>query len=101
MHSDETRGRQMMKVEPRKRYAPSSRVRDRYDRHRTTLNRWLKDETLGFPKPTRIRGRLYWCEDELNAWDQAMAGRDLAVELAAEREKLRKRRGSQRGACGH
>jgi hypothetical protein len=77
-----------------KRYAPSTRVMDRYDRHRTTLNRWLRDEALGFPKPTRIRGRLYWDEDLLDAWDRAMAGRDLAAELGAEREKLQKARRS-------
>jgi len=76
----------------RKRYAPSSRVMDRYDRHRTTLNRWLKDPALGFPKPTRIRGRLYWDEAALDAWDREMAGRDLGAELAAEHEKLRKAR---------
>src|SRR5262245_13428609 len=82
----------MMKSESRKRYATSARVMDRYDRHRTTLNRWLKDETLGFSKPTRRRGRLYWKEDELDAWDRAAAGGDFAADVAAVREKLGKRK---------
>jgi hypothetical protein len=29
---------------------------------------------MGFPKPDRVRGRLYWDEDKLDAWDQARAG---------------------------
>ena len=36
---------------------------------------------LGFPKPKRIRGRNYWDEDELDAWDAARAGRDPAADL--------------------
>jgi hypothetical protein len=57
---------------------------------------------MGFPKPTRRRGRLYWDEAELDAWDQAIAGRDYAADLAVEREKLQKRRacgGTQRGSA--
>jgi len=81
-----------------KRYAPSGKVAARYGVHRTTLNRWLKNEAMGFPKPDRVRGRLYWDEDKLDAWDQARAGRDLAGDLAAaQREKLRQRRGLDKG----
>lgn len=74
-----------------KRYVPTVGVTARYGIHRTTLNRWVKDPAMGFPQPDRIRGRNFWDEDKLDAWDQARAGRDLAGEVAAaQREKLRK-----------
>ena len=33
-----------------------------------TLWRMEKDESCGFPKPTRIRRRRYWSGAELDAW---------------------------------
>jgi|KBSMisStaDraftv2_1062788.scaffolds.fasta_scaffold3116551_1 predicted DNA-binding transcriptional regulator AlpA len=80
-----------------KRYVPNRDVARRYGCHRTTLNRWLQDEALAFPKPSRIRGRNYWDEAALDAWDQANASRDLTAELAAEREKLQQRRWASKG----
>jgi predicted DNA-binding transcriptional regulator AlpA len=80
-----------------KRWLSSQRVVARYGRHRSTIVRWLDDERLNFPKPTWIRGRNYWDEDELDRWDQACAAGDHSAERAAQREKL-KRKGEPEGA---
>ncbi len=36
-----------------------------------TLRRWLKDESVGFPKPVRVNNRLYFSRRELEAWKQS------------------------------
>lgn len=33
-----------------------------------TISRWLKNDTLSFPKPIRIATRRYWYEAEVNEW---------------------------------
>jgi predicted DNA-binding transcriptional regulator AlpA len=35
-----------------------------------TLWRWLRHETLQFPRPVIINGRRYWREDEIAAFDK-------------------------------
>ncbi|MEH2626087.1 putative DNA-binding transcriptional regulator AlpA [Bradyrhizobium sp. AZCC 1719] len=37
-----------------------------------TLWRWLQDDSLGFPKPTKIRQRRYWDADEIEAFRSRM-----------------------------
>jgi hypothetical protein len=44
-----------------------------------TLSRWELDEKLGFPKPTVIRKRRYWREDELIAWERSQASKVRAA----------------------
>lgn len=39
-----------------------------------TLERWLQDETLGFPRPTKINGRRYFSNSKLRAFKAKMAG---------------------------
>lgn len=39
-----------------------------------TLWRRLGDESLGFPKPSLVRGRRYWVERELNKWLEQQLG---------------------------
>jgi len=41
-----------------------------FDIHRRSLARWFGTPKLGFPQPTRIRGRLYFAkaEIEIEAW---------------------------------
>ncbi len=34
----------------------------------TTLWRWTRDQTSGFPKPVRINGRLFWRLAEVRRW---------------------------------
>jgi predicted DNA-binding transcriptional regulator AlpA len=36
--------------------------------HRRSLARWLKDESLGLPEPTKINGRLYFDRLEIESW---------------------------------
>ncbi|WP_299803551.1 hypothetical protein [Tardiphaga sp.] len=36
-----------------------------------TLWRWMRSETLGFPKPTVTNGRNYFIRSEIEAWDRA------------------------------
>ena len=57
-------------MEPKKRWLPRPDVaRTRYNRHPKTLERWEADPTTGFPKAREIRGRYYYAEDELDAYD--------------------------------
>ena len=53
-------------------YLPASAVRARYggicDQ---TLSRWLKDPTLGFPRPLVIRRQRRWHPADLDAFDAA------------------------------
>src|SRR5689334_16158111 len=89
-HSETDRGNQMSNAAGRrKQWLTGAQVAARYNRHRTTIARWREDELLGFPKSTKIRGRNYFAEDELDLWDQARGGRDPVADLALS-EKLRK-----------
>jgi predicted DNA-binding transcriptional regulator AlpA len=54
---------------------PASKVCARYSRSDKTLDRWLKDESLGFPRPVVIRNRRYFREGELVQWERAQAGK--------------------------
>jgi hypothetical protein len=58
---------------------PARFVCERYKIVGRTLSRWELDEKLGFPKPTIIRTRRYWREDELVAWERAHAVRRTAA----------------------
>ena len=53
-----------------KRWLPRPDVaRGRYNRHPKTLERWEDDPKMGFPKSREIRGRYYYDESELDAYD--------------------------------
>ncbi|THD58343.1 MAG: DNA-binding protein [Bradyrhizobium sp.] len=55
-------------------YIPAPQVsRQRYKKSERTLDRWLKDEDLGFPRPIYIRGRRYFREADLVEWERAQA----------------------------
>lgn len=47
-----------------------------------TLWRWLHDDRLDFPKPTIIRNRRYWDEDQLEAFRQRMFRSTLSKSAA-------------------
>jgi predicted DNA-binding transcriptional regulator AlpA len=36
-----------------------------------TIDRWVADEDLNFPKPAFIKTRLYWREAEILNWQRA------------------------------
>jgi predicted DNA-binding transcriptional regulator AlpA len=44
---------------------------------RRTLARWLRDIPMGFPRPTVINSRLYFCSVEVDRWRTAMARRAM------------------------
>jgi predicted DNA-binding transcriptional regulator AlpA len=52
---------------------PASQVWNRYGVTDRTLDRWLKDEKLKFPRPIIIRNRRYWTKSGLVAWELARA----------------------------
>lgn len=52
------------------RYMTGPDVRKRYGVSPQTLIKWVKDETLNFPKPLSIRRRNFWHPEELDAFDQ-------------------------------
>jgi predicted DNA-binding transcriptional regulator AlpA len=58
---------------------PARKVQDRYDIADRTLDRWLINPALNFPKPVIINKRRYWRVSELVAWErQRAAGRVCA-----------------------
>jgi hypothetical protein len=49
----------------------------RYRKTRSTVDRWLNDPALNFPRPVLIRGKRLWKISELDAFDERLhpAGR--------------------------
>jgi hypothetical protein len=43
---------------------------ERFGKSTRTLNRWLDDPDLGFPRPMRIKGRRYFSLAELKKWER-------------------------------
>lgn len=58
---------------------PAASVWRRYGKSDRTLDRWLKDESLGFPRPLVIRNRRYFKEAELLEWERAQAAKAKAA----------------------
>jgi predicted DNA-binding transcriptional regulator AlpA len=58
---------------------PAPQVWRRYRKSDKTLDRWLKDEGLGFPRPIYIRNRRYFREAELIEWERAQASKARAA----------------------
>lgn len=52
---------------------PASVVWRRYGVVDRTLDRWLANESLGFPKPLVINRRRYFRENELVEWERQRA----------------------------
>ena len=47
----------------------------------------MRDEALGMPRPVRRRNRFIG-PSPFDAWDAARAGRDVAADMAATRERF-------------
>jgi predicted DNA-binding transcriptional regulator AlpA len=60
-------------MQERECFLPAAQVRQRYGVTDMSLWRWLKDESLAFPRPMRIKGRRFWRLAELRAWEDARA----------------------------
>ena len=57
-----------------KRYLGTRQVRARYGgKCQRTIDRWLDNQELGFPKPTMINGRRFWDEADLITWERERA----------------------------
>ena len=58
--------------DPPRRFLTGPQVCSRYSITDMSLWRWLKDPTIGFPKPAmRVKDRRYWLEADLIAWERA------------------------------
>jgi hypothetical protein len=49
---------------------PTAAVAARFNVTVRTVDRWLGNEHLGFPKPFLINGRKYWPVEQLEQWER-------------------------------
>jgi len=54
-------------------WLPSKKVCARYHIVMRTLDRWIADPAMQFPKPLYINGRRFHSEPELIAWERKRA----------------------------
>ena len=54
---------------------PARVVWSRFGKTSKTLDRWIKDDRLGFPRPMYIRNRRYFDEAELLEWERVQASK--------------------------
>jgi hypothetical protein len=57
---------------------PARKVQDRYDIADRTLDRWLANPALNFPKPVVINKRRYWRLGALVSWERTRAAGGVA-----------------------
>jgi len=62
---------------------PARKVCERYGVCDRTVDRWVADPKLNFPKPMRVNKRRYWDEGELDDFDRSCAEADLTAEQPA------------------
>jgi len=60
-------------MQERESFLPAAQVKQRYGVTDMSLWRWLKDDSLGFPHPIRIKGRRFWRLADLRAWEDVRA----------------------------
>jgi hypothetical protein len=58
-----------------KTWTPIRNVAERYNIHVRTIERWIEDPALLFPKPLYIRGRRYFKTAEIQAWEDLQPDR--------------------------
>jgi hypothetical protein len=54
-------------------YHPAKKVCARYEITDRTLDRWLADPAMNFPRPLIINKRRYFSDSELVAWERKRA----------------------------
>jgi predicted DNA-binding transcriptional regulator AlpA len=54
-------------------YRPARQVCERYQITDRTLDRWLADPKIGFPRPLTINRRRYFSDPELTTWERKRA----------------------------
>lgn len=47
----------------------------RYGRCRGAIEKWLRDENMGFPRPVFVRGKRFFRSSELEAFEARFADR--------------------------
>jgi predicted DNA-binding transcriptional regulator AlpA len=57
---------------PRRVWFGAAAVEARYDKTRSTIDRWLRDPAMNFPRPRYFRGKRAWHVTELDAFDQRL-----------------------------
>jgi predicted DNA-binding transcriptional regulator AlpA len=57
------------------RRLPARQVWERFGVTDRTLDRWLANGDLGFPRPISINNRRYFDEREIVAWERAQAAK--------------------------
>jgi predicted DNA-binding transcriptional regulator AlpA len=58
---------------------PTRRVCERYHVTDRTVDRWIRDEVLGFPQPVIINKRRYFRERHLLDWERDRAKKNGVV----------------------
>ena len=54
------------------RFLPTSEVCRRYHVCDRTIERWLADDRLGFPKPMVVNRRRYWSAESLHEFERRL-----------------------------
>jgi hypothetical protein len=54
-------------------YHPAKKVLERYDITDRTLDRWLANPAMNFPRPLVINRRRYFSDPELTEWERKRA----------------------------
>jgi hypothetical protein len=57
-------------------------VAERLNRTRRTINNWLADDAVKFPRPRLIRGKIYFAEADLARWERRFPDRLLGEQAA-------------------
>jgi hypothetical protein len=47
-------------------------LEDRYRKTKSSIDRWLRDPELNFPKPRLVRGKRLWAVSDLEAFDDRL-----------------------------
>jgi predicted DNA-binding transcriptional regulator AlpA len=63
--------------QPKGRLIPATPLSTDLGFNRRTLGRRIADDP-DFPKPVRVKGRLYWFEDEIDAYKRRLIQHSLA-----------------------
>ena len=58
------------KNSPQQVWLSAAAVERRYGKARSTLDRWLRDPAMNFPRPRYFRKKRAWHVAELDAFDQ-------------------------------
>ncbi len=70
----------------RQKYLTKTETAERYGKSVRTIDKWLADARMAFPRPFIIRGRPYFVvdgDDGLDAWDCRQIKAAAAEQVAA------------------